>query len=171
MEDGFSQIQSHIQIKYIVMLIYSINNFNVAFMFTKYINTINKYIYIYIPLRTLTVIYKGIVFAMKYVTIMVRYGGWGECNLLFKCPNATLTVLSSFRAPNAISVWQMTHCHHIDLHAWYAWTCHWLPLKAELLLCRSPPNGFYRNSDGTFSPKPRPLLETLTIRIVKENAS
>ena len=41
------------------------------------------------------------------------------------------------------------------------------PLK---LLHRSPPNGFYRNSDGTFSPKPRPLLETLTIQIVKDNA-
>ena len=44
------------------------------------------------------------------------------------------------------------------------------PLKAKLSLRRSPPNGFYRNSDGTFLPKPRPLLETLTIRIVKENA-
>ena len=44
------------------------------------------------------------------------------------------------------------------------------PLKAELSLRRSPPNGFYRNSDGTFLPKPRPLLETLTIQIVKENA-
>ena len=44
------------------------------------------------------------------------------------------------------------------------------PLKAKLSLHRSPPNGFYRNSDGTFSPKPRPLLETLTIQIVKDNA-
>ena len=44
------------------------------------------------------------------------------------------------------------------------------PLKAELSLRRSPPNDFYRNSDGTFLLKPRPILETLTIQIVKENA-
>ena len=44
------------------------------------------------------------------------------------------------------------------------------PLKAKLSLHRSPPNGFYRNSDGTFIPKPRPLSETLTVHIVKENA-
>ena len=43
------------------------------------------------------------------------------------------------------------------------------PLEAKLLLSRSPPNGIFKNRDGTFTPKPRPLLETLRIQIVKDN--
>lgn len=43
------------------------------------------------------------------------------------------------------------------------------PLKVTLYMHRSPPNGYFKNSDGTFTAKPRPLVETLRIELVKEN--
>ena len=43
------------------------------------------------------------------------------------------------------------------------------PLKAKLQLTRAPPNGFFKNSDGEFIPKPRPYTETLRIEIIKDN--
>ena len=43
------------------------------------------------------------------------------------------------------------------------------PIKVRLSLQRSPPNGFIMNPDGTYIPKPRPLAETLSVKIVKAN--
>ena len=43
------------------------------------------------------------------------------------------------------------------------------PLKVRLSLQRSPPNGFIMNPDGTYTPKPRPLAETLSVQAVKAN--
>jgi len=43
------------------------------------------------------------------------------------------------------------------------------PLKVKWRLSWGPSNGFFRDSDGTYVPKPRTFVEQLTIKLVKRN--
>jgi len=43
------------------------------------------------------------------------------------------------------------------------------PLKVKWSLSWGPSNGFYRNSNGTYVPKPRTFTERLTIKLIKRN--